>query len=57
MTQPWGRDEFESRVREVLEVRYHHRHPFINGCTQETSAAKRSRTGWPTASVISRASS
>ena len=28
MTQPWGRDEFESRVREVLEVRYHHRHPF-----------------------------
>jgi len=28
MTQPWGRDEFESRVREVLDVRYHHRHPF-----------------------------
>jgi pyrroloquinoline-quinone synthase len=28
MSQPWSRDEFEAKVREVLEARYHHRHPF-----------------------------
>ncbi len=28
MSQPWSRDEFEAKVREVLDARYHHSHPF-----------------------------
>jgi pyrroloquinoline-quinone synthase len=28
ISPPWSRDEFTGKVKEVLEARYHHRHPF-----------------------------
>ena len=28
MSQPWTNEEFEGKVRALLESRYHHRHPF-----------------------------